>query len=85
MGLDGTEPVDHIMHPDEYAERITEVRRRLADLLDPRTEQERELVTWLGEHVSPRLCRLGRSWAVRRSISRSEPADSRVARPAPDR
>jgi hypothetical protein len=37
------------MHPDDHAELIAAARRRLAELLDPKTDQERELVGWLGE------------------------------------
>ena len=37
------------MHPDEHAELVANTRRRLAEVLGPSTEQEHELVTWLGE------------------------------------
>jgi hypothetical protein len=40
----------------DYYARVDEARRRLATLLDPKTGQERQLVTWLGEHLDlPRL------------------------------
>jgi hypothetical protein len=39
------------MHPDERAKLAAEARRRLADVLDPKTDQERELVTWLGDRL----------------------------------
>jgi hypothetical protein len=35
--------------PDEHAELTAAARRRLAEVLDPATDQEHELVTWLLE------------------------------------
>jgi hypothetical protein len=43
--------VDHIMPPDEHGKRHADARRRLAETLDPKTNQERELVTWLGDQL----------------------------------
>ncbi|MGH8774400.1 MAG: hypothetical protein ACRDWI_04245 [Jiangellaceae bacterium] len=39
------------MTPPEYAERTAAARRRLAELLDPQTDQELHLVTWLGDKL----------------------------------
>ena len=37
--------------PPEYAKRTTAARRRLAELLDPKTDQEHAVVTWLGNQL----------------------------------
>ena len=39
------------MTPPEYARRTAAARRRLAELLDPKTDQETAIVTWLGNQL----------------------------------
>lgn len=49
-------------------ERTTRARRRLAELLAPKTDQERELVGWLGETLDlQRLLVLAELVGYRRS------------------
>jgi hypothetical protein len=38
--------------PEEYQARIAEARARLIGLLDPQTQQERQLVAVLCDHLS---------------------------------
>ena len=46
--------VDHIMPPDGHGRRHADARRRLAETVNPKTNQERELVTWLGDQLDLR-------------------------------
>ena len=48
MPSDSGEP---LMTPPEYARRTAAARRRLAELLDPKTDQETAVVTWLGDQL----------------------------------
>jgi hypothetical protein len=40
-----------LMTPPEHARRTAAARRRLAELLDPKTDQETAIVTWLGNQL----------------------------------
>jgi hypothetical protein len=44
-------PERPITTPPEYQARTAEARRRLADLLQPKTEQEHAVVRWLADQL----------------------------------
>jgi hypothetical protein len=45
------EPDRAPLNPADHHARVAEARVRLTHLLDPRTEQERGLVNWLGDQL----------------------------------
>ena len=48
MPSDSGEP---LMPPPEHARHTAAARRRLAELLDPKTDQKHAVVTWLGDQL----------------------------------